>query len=80
MSNQKLKKIINYHLSKVLEYNAFERFEGVTDKSSFLNMIGNDPAFAPFFLNDTIVISDKSNTSYTDKALSNSSIDILNLN
>lgn len=53
MSNQKLKKIINYHLSKVLEYNAFERFEGVTDKSSFLNMIGNDPAFAPFFLNDT---------------------------
>ena len=42
MSNQKLKKIINYHLSKVLEYNAFERFEGVTDKSSFLNMIGND--------------------------------------
>jgi hypothetical protein len=36
----------------VLEYNPFERFEGVTDKDSFTELIGNDPAFAPFFLNN----------------------------
>jgi len=33
-----------------------------------------------FWANKIIVISDKSNTSYTDKVLMNSSIDILNLN
>jgi hypothetical protein len=31
---------------------ADERFENVTDKESFLELIGRDPAFAPFFLNN----------------------------
>jgi hypothetical protein len=31
---------------------ADERFENVTDKESFLELIGSDPAFAPFFLNN----------------------------
>ena len=37
---------------KVLDYDAFERFEGVTDKDGFLELVGNDPALAPFFLDN----------------------------
>ena len=37
MIEQKLREIITHHLSKVLEYNAFERFKGVTDKMDFAN-------------------------------------------
>jgi len=47
---EKLREIIHHHLSVVLEYDPFERFDGICDKESFLEMIGNDPAFAPFFL------------------------------
>jgi len=49
---EKLREIIHHHLSVVLEYNPFERFDGISDKESFLEMIGNDPAFAPFFLDN----------------------------
>lgn len=51
MIEQTLREIITHHLSKVLEYNAFERFKGVIDKDTFRQLMGSDPAFAPFFLN-----------------------------
>jgi hypothetical protein len=53
MTNSRLREIIERHLLKVLEYDPFERFEGVTNKRSFLQMLSNDPAFAPFFLNNS---------------------------
>src|SRR3989304_3673259 len=52
MLEDKLRRIIDHNLSVVLKYDPFEKFEGVSDKDSFAKLIGNDPAFAPFFLNN----------------------------
>lgn len=52
MAEDKIHKIVVHHLSKVLEYDAFEKFDGVPDKKAFTEMIGKDPAFAPFFLDN----------------------------
>lgn len=39
-------------MSKVLEFDPYERFEGVTSREHFVALIKNDPAFAPFFLHN----------------------------
>ncbi|MBI5463396.1 MAG: hypothetical protein HY966_00405 [Ignavibacteriales bacterium] len=36
-----------------LQYDPYERFEGVTTKEHFLKLIKNDPAFSPFFLHNS---------------------------
>ena len=52
MLKLKLRSIIQDNLSIVLQYDPFNRFSGVTTKTHFLNLIKNDPAFAPFFLHN----------------------------
>lgn len=47
---ENLKKIIASHLLKVLEFDPFSKFPGVTSTTSFLKMFEQDPAFAPFDL------------------------------
>lgn len=42
--------IIERNLQKVLEYNPYANFEGVNSPQELLQVIGKDPAFAPFSL------------------------------
>lgn len=51
-SIQELSKLIDNHLNKVVRFDPFQKFPGITDRESFGAMISNDPAFAPFGLND----------------------------
>lgn len=53
MLKQQLRSIIRENLSKVLQYNPYERFEGVKTKEDFLKVIKKDPAFGPFFLHNS---------------------------
>jgi hypothetical protein len=52
MIKSRLRKIIIESLSKVLEFDPYERFGGVTSKEHFISLIKTDPAFAPFFLHN----------------------------
>lgn len=47
-----LRAIIKRNLEKVLAFNPFSRFERVVTKDQFAAMLGSDPAFSPFLLND----------------------------
>ena len=49
---EKLRTSIEQNLSRVLEFKPYGKFEGVADKDGFIELIGNDPAFAPFFFNN----------------------------
>lgn len=53
MLKSQLRAIIRDNLSVVLQYDPYERFEGVTTKDHFLKLIKNDPAFSPFFLHNS---------------------------
>jgi hypothetical protein len=44
--------LVKYHLNKVIEYNPYKSFPGVKTRNDFCNIIGNDPAFCHFGLND----------------------------
>lgn len=45
---QDLRKIIEFHISKVSDFDPFSKFPGVDSTSAFISMIREDPAFAPF--------------------------------
>ena len=46
-----LKKIIERNLVKVLDYDPFRNFPGISSTQEFMNLFRSDPAFAPFCLN-----------------------------
>lgn len=48
---EKLLKIVKKNLLKILEFDPFKNFKGVSSSEDFLSVIENDPAFAPFALN-----------------------------
>ena len=50
MINTKLRAVIQENLSVVLDYDPYERFEGVETREDFCALLKNDPAFVPFFL------------------------------
>lgn len=52
MLEENLRKIIRHHLSRVADFDPFKKFEGISDKDGFIKLIGEDPAFAPFYLNN----------------------------
>lgn len=53
-----LKNVIKSNLEKITEFDAFKKFEDVSDICEFKEMICNDPAFSPFYLNcDKYVIA-----------------------
>jgi hypothetical protein len=47
---EKLLEIVKRNLSKVLEFDPFKNFKGINSNQDFLQIIENDPAFAPFSL------------------------------
>ena len=47
-----LLKLTENHLNKVVGFDPFKKFPGVSDRASFGKMVSADPAFAPFGLND----------------------------
>ncbi len=49
---EQLRFIIRKHLSVVTRFNPYSRFEGVETREDFLRMIGSDPAFRHFFLDN----------------------------
>ncbi len=46
----KLRKTIKENLEVVLAFDPYARYDGVSNKQEFLNLLNNDPAFAPFQL------------------------------
>ena len=42
--------LLKKNLSVVLDYDPYERFEGIETRADFDALLRNDPAFAPFFL------------------------------
>lgn len=50
--------IVEYHLTKILDFAPYDKFEAVTNAEEFKNLIKKDPAFSPFCLhNDKYVIA-----------------------
>lgn len=53
-----LKEIIKHSLEKIIEFDGYKKFEGVTEASHFKEMMKKDPAFSPFCLDrDKYVIA-----------------------
>jgi hypothetical protein len=48
--------LVEYHLLVVTNFDPYSRF-GATDKETFSTVIANDPAFAPFFLDNSKYIT-----------------------
>jgi hypothetical protein len=48
---EKLIAIVESNLLKVLEFNPYANFEGISSTKDFMNLMQADPAFAPFSLN-----------------------------
>lgn len=50
MLEDNLRKIIKLNIGKILEYNPFNNFPGITNNDEFSKLIKKDPAFSPFGL------------------------------
>ncbi|MEN3334551.1 MAG: hypothetical protein V7641_3916 [Blastocatellia bacterium] len=52
MLEDRLRQIISKHLSGVADFKPYKKFKGVSDREGFIKLVGEDPAFAPFYLNN----------------------------